>query len=71
MLVGGSISPALAASSERGCTIPSTKRGEGAEDCARPGSCAKNAMGEIYPPAAVCVGEEDAAVDPVESHSLT
>ena len=68
--MGNSVSPVLTFTSERGCVLAFSKRGEGAEDCARPGSRGKNVMGGIGSPAALCVGEEDATVDPVESHSL-
>ena len=68
--MGDSFSPVLTFISERGCVLASSKRGDGAEDCARPGSCGKNVIGGMCSPAALCVGEEDATVDPVESHSL-
>ena len=68
--MGSSVSPVLTFTSERGCVLAFSNRGDGAEDCARPGSCGKNVIGEICSPAALCVGEKDATVDPVESHSL-
>ena len=51
--------------------MPSAKRGEEVEDCARPGLCRKDAIGDVSESEAICVGERDADVDPVESQALT
>ena len=50
--------------------MPSANRGGEVEDCARPGLCGKDAMGDVSESEAICVGERDADVDPVESQAL-
>ena len=41
------------------------------EDCAKPGLCEKDDRGDVSESEAVCEGEKDVDVDPVESQALT
>ena len=41
------------------------------EDCAKPGLCEKDDRGDVSESEAICGGERDADVDPVESQALT